>query len=100
MVQTLRLATGEILRISDLLARPRVGTAGSDTLVGEAGDDSLSGLAGNDRLLGGAGNDRLDGGAGGDAMEGGPGSDVYMVRTPTIRCVGTRRKRCGRRGAR
>ena len=82
MVQTLRLATGEILRISDLLARPRVGTAGSDTLVGEAGDDSLSGLAGNDRLLGGAGNDRLDGGAGGDAMEGGPGSDVYIVDNP------------------
>ena len=78
-VQTLRLASGEVLRVADLLAQPRSGTGGNDTLVGTAGNDFLSGLAGNDRLLGMAGDDRLDGGTGMDFMEGGAGNDVYVV---------------------
>ncbi len=78
-LQTLRFDSGETLRVSDLLAQPRSGSAGSDTLVGTAGNDVLFGNGGNDRLQGLSGDDRLDGGTGADFLEGGAGNDVYVV---------------------
>ena len=78
-VRALRLDSGEVLRVADLLAGPRYGGAGNDTLLGGAENDFLSGRGGDDRLVGRAGNDRLDGGTGRDTLEGGAGDDVYVV---------------------
>jgi len=85
------------------VARPTVGSGGTDVIVGGAtadrirtkggadrvcakgGRDKLTGGSGRDRLRGGAGNDRLAGGPGRDALDCGPGRKDVAIAGPRDR---------------